>query len=136
MNVARQFEKVNRELWVVLSMFIIAAVLNFVVSGQRMVLAFYTLPTVFSAYHYGRRHATLTAVASVLLVLLLCGSTRSSCRTPCAFRASMAGHRCVGGILLVLATRWARSTSTRTSSCTSCARPTRHPDDPSPVHFE
>jgi putative nucleotidyltransferase with HDIG domain len=70
-NVARQFEKVNRELWVVLSMFIIAAVLNFVVSGQRMVLAFYTLPTVFSAYHYGRRHATLTAFASVLLVVLL-----------------------------------------------------------------
>ena len=36
-----------------------------------MVLAFYTLPTVFSAYLYGRRHATLTAVASVLLVVLL-----------------------------------------------------------------
>jgi putative nucleotidyltransferase with HDIG domain len=52
-------------------MFIIAAVMNFVVSGQRMVLAFYTLPTVFSAYHYGRRHATLTAFASVLLVVLL-----------------------------------------------------------------
>ena len=71
MNVVKQFEKVNRELWVVFSMFIIAAVMNFVVSGQRMVLAFYTLPTVFSAYHYGRRHATLTAFASVLLVVLL-----------------------------------------------------------------
>ena len=70
-NVVKQLEKVNRELWVVLSMFIIAAVMNFVVSGQRMVLAFYTLPTVFSAYHYGRRHATLTAFASVLLVILL-----------------------------------------------------------------
>jgi putative nucleotidyltransferase with HDIG domain len=70
-NVVKQFEKVNRELWVVFSMFIIAAVMNFVVSGQRMVLAFYTLPTVFSAYHYGRRHATLTAFASVLLVVLL-----------------------------------------------------------------
>src|SRR5262249_44583746 len=71
LNVVKQFEKVNRELWVVLSMFIIAAVMNFAVSGQRMVLAFYTLPTVFSAYHYGRRHATLTAFASVLLVVLL-----------------------------------------------------------------
>jgi len=70
-GVVKQFEKVNRELWVVLSMFIIAAVMNFAVSGQRMVLAFYTLPTVFSAYHYGRRHATLTAFASVLLVVLL-----------------------------------------------------------------
>ncbi len=70
-SVAKQFEKVNRELWVILSLFLIAAVMNFVVSGQRMVLAFYTLPTVFSAYHYGRRHATLTALASVLLVVLL-----------------------------------------------------------------
>jgi putative nucleotidyltransferase with HDIG domain len=70
-NVVKQFEKVNRELWVVFSLFIIAAVMNFVVSGGRMVLAFYTLPTIFSAYHYGRRHATLTAFASVLLVVLL-----------------------------------------------------------------
>jgi len=70
-SVFRQFEKVNRELWVVFSLFIIAAVMNFVVSGGRMVLAFYTLPTIFSAYHYGRRHATLTALASVLLVVLL-----------------------------------------------------------------
>jgi putative nucleotidyltransferase with HDIG domain len=69
--VLKQFEKVNRELWLVFSLFIIAAVINFLVSGQRMVLAFYTLPTVFSAYHYGRRHATLTALASVLLVVLL-----------------------------------------------------------------
>ena len=71
MSVVKQFEKVNRELWVVFSLFIIAAVMNFVVSGGRMVLAFYTLPTIFSAYHYGRRHATLTALASVLLVVLL-----------------------------------------------------------------
>jgi putative nucleotidyltransferase with HDIG domain len=66
-----QLERVNRELWIVLSLFVIALVLNFVVSGQRMVLAFYTLPTVFSAYHYGRRHATMTALASTLLVVLL-----------------------------------------------------------------
>ena len=71
MELVRQFERVNRELWLVFSLFLIAALLNFLVSGQRMVLAFYTLPTVFSAYHYGRRHATLTAAASVLLVVLL-----------------------------------------------------------------
>jgi putative nucleotidyltransferase with HDIG domain len=34
-----------------------------------MVLAFYMLPTVASAYLYGRRHATLTALASTLLVV-------------------------------------------------------------------
>ena len=66
-----QLERVNKELWLLLSLFAIAALLNFIVTGRRMVLAFYTLPTVASAYLYGRRHATLTAVASVLLVVLL-----------------------------------------------------------------
>ena len=70
-SLSEQLERVNKELWLLLSLFAIAALLNFVVSGQRMVLAFYTLPTVASAYLYGRRHATLTAVASVLLVVLL-----------------------------------------------------------------
>jgi putative nucleotidyltransferase with HDIG domain len=36
-----------------------------------MLLGLYTLPTLFSAYFYGRRHATLTAFASVFLVGLL-----------------------------------------------------------------
>ncbi len=66
-----QIEKVNKELWIILSMFVIAAVLNFAVAAHRMVIALYTLPTVFSAYVYGRRHATLTAVGSSLVVALL-----------------------------------------------------------------
>ncbi len=70
-SLSAQLEKVNKELWLLLSLFAIAALLNFIVSGQRMVLAFYTLPTIASAYMYGRRHATLTALASVLLVILL-----------------------------------------------------------------
>ena len=64
-------QKANKELWLVFSLFGIAGVLNLLVSSQHMVLAFYTLPTVFSAYWYGRRHATLTAFASVLLVVLV-----------------------------------------------------------------
>jgi putative nucleotidyltransferase with HDIG domain len=36
-----------------------------------MVLVFYTLPTLGSAYFYGRRHATLTALASALMVSVL-----------------------------------------------------------------
>ncbi|MGE5243059.1 MAG: HD domain-containing phosphohydrolase [Betaproteobacteria bacterium] len=63
-------ERVNKELWLVLSLFVIALILN-VVAAQRMVLGFYTLPTVLSAYLYGRRHATLTALLSVLMVALL-----------------------------------------------------------------
>jgi putative nucleotidyltransferase with HDIG domain len=67
----RHLEKVNKELLLVFSMFVIALLLNFLIDAQRMVLYVYTLPTVASAYIYGRRHATLTAFASVLLVTLL-----------------------------------------------------------------
>jgi putative nucleotidyltransferase with HDIG domain len=64
-------ERVNKELWLILSMFVVALLLNHLVASQRMLLSFYSLPTLFSAYSYGRRHATLTALASVLLVVLL-----------------------------------------------------------------
>jgi putative nucleotidyltransferase with HDIG domain len=67
----RNFEKVNKELWLILSMFIIALALNYVVDARRMMLSFYSLPTLGSAYFYGRRHATFSAFASVLLVVML-----------------------------------------------------------------
>ena len=70
-SIQHELERVNKELWLVFSLFVIAGLLNFLVSSQRMVLTFYTLPAVFSAYLYGRRHATRTALASVLLVVLL-----------------------------------------------------------------
>lgn len=59
------------EVSLVLVLLAISALLSLVVASQRVVLGFYTLPTVFSAYFYGRRHATLTALASVLLVVLV-----------------------------------------------------------------
>ena len=67
----RNLERVNNELWLVLSMVILAGLLNAMVTSQQMLLGFYTLPTVASAYLYGRRHATLTAFACVLLVVYL-----------------------------------------------------------------
>lgn len=67
----RQIERVNKELWILLSLFGIALLLNQVFSSQRMVLGFYVLPTLGSAYLYGKRHATLTALASVLMVVSL-----------------------------------------------------------------
>ena len=66
-----RIQEVNKELWVLLSLFAICLILNLVVDGQRMVLSFYTLPTITSAYYYGRRHATLTAFGSVLLVVIM-----------------------------------------------------------------
>ena len=62
---------VNKELWLLLSMFAIAALLNFVVASHHVLLSFYGLPVLFSAYFYGRRHAVMTAIASILLALLV-----------------------------------------------------------------
>src|SRR5260221_11437232 len=64
-------EQVNKELWILLSLFAICLLMNRVVDGQRMGLSFYTLPKLGSAYLYGRRQATLTALGSVLLVCLM-----------------------------------------------------------------
>jgi putative nucleotidyltransferase with HDIG domain len=61
----------NQELWLVLSLFVIVGLINWLVASQGMILELYTLPTIFSAYVYGRRHAVLTAAASVFLVVLL-----------------------------------------------------------------
>ena len=67
----RRLEEVNKELWLVLSLFALAGILNSLVASQRVVLGLYTFPTVASAYLYGRRHATLTAFASVLMLVFL-----------------------------------------------------------------
>lgn len=63
--------RINQELWLVLSLFVIAGLFNWLVASHRMILGLYTLPTIFSAYVYGRRHAVLTASASIFLALVL-----------------------------------------------------------------
>jgi putative nucleotidyltransferase with HDIG domain len=70
-RVMHSLERVNKELWLVFWLFALAGMLNSLVASQRVVLGLYTMPAVISAYLYGRRHATLTALASVLLVILL-----------------------------------------------------------------
>ncbi len=69
-SVLRKLETLSKELWLILSLFAIGGLLNFLVT-PRLILSFYALPTIVSAYLYGRRHATLTAFFSVLLVVLL-----------------------------------------------------------------
>jgi hypothetical protein len=96
--------EVNKELWVLLSMFVICLVVNIAVDGQRMVLSFYTLPTLASAYYYGRRHATLTALGSVLLVVLMTwfNPTLFAAASPNAFAAARWLDTAVwGGVLIV-----------------------------------
>src|SRR5260370_1184692 len=77
----RRVKEVNGELWLLLSLLLIAMLLNYMVSMHRVVLGFYVLPTIFSAYFYGRRHARLTAVASLCLVVMV------TCFNPGTFAA-------------------------------------------------
>jgi len=63
--------QVNKELWLVLSLLILTFIINYLIVAQRLIMGFYTLPTLFSAYFYGRRHSVLTAFASVFLIGLL-----------------------------------------------------------------
>jgi putative nucleotidyltransferase with HDIG domain len=70
-SVRRSLANVNKELWLILSMLAIAGVMNYIITAHRMILGLYTFPTLFSAYYFGRRHATLTAFASLSLVALL-----------------------------------------------------------------
>jgi putative nucleotidyltransferase with HDIG domain len=70
-NYVGRLEQINKELLLVFSLFLIALLLNYLFASQRMLLSLYALPTIGSAYLYGRRHATLTAFASVLMVALL-----------------------------------------------------------------
>ena len=63
--------KIAKESILLLSLFLIAAMVQFYAESLPMALCFYFLPTLYSAYYFGRRHATLTAFACVFLVVLL-----------------------------------------------------------------
>ncbi len=65
------FATVNKELWLLLSIFVLAAIANNLVASQQVVLGLYMLPTLFSAYFYGRRHAVMTALASITLLVVV-----------------------------------------------------------------
>ncbi len=66
----QQIEAVNKELWLILSIIFILGVMNYLVSSTRIMMGLFVLPTIFSAYFYGRRHATLTSIACILIVIL------------------------------------------------------------------
>src|SRR5216684_4429999 len=60
--------QVNKELLLIFSIVASAALVNFFVEGQRLVLTFYNLPTLFAVYYFGRRRAVQAAVATILFV--------------------------------------------------------------------
>ena len=63
--------KIAKESILLLSLFLIAAMMQYYAESLPMALCFYFLPTLYSAYFFGRRHATLTALACVFMVILL-----------------------------------------------------------------
>lgn len=62
--------KINQALWLALSLFVITGLINVFVGSHRLIVGFYTLPTLFAAYAYGRKYAVLTATASIFMVVL------------------------------------------------------------------
>jgi hypothetical protein len=52
-SVAGGLAEVNKELWLILSLLLIAGIMNYLVTAHPMLLGFYTLPTLFSGYFYG-----------------------------------------------------------------------------------
>jgi hypothetical protein len=66
-----KMSKIAKESVLLLSLFLIAAMVQFFAESLPMALCIYFLPTLYSAYYFGRRHATLTAFASVFMVVLL-----------------------------------------------------------------
>jgi hypothetical protein len=63
--------KIAKESILLLSLFLIAGTVQFFAQSLPMALCFYFLPTLYSAYYFGRRHATLTAFACVFMVVLM-----------------------------------------------------------------
>ncbi len=117
--------QVNRELWLLLSLFMIAGLLNWLVASHGMVLGFYTLPTLFSAYVYGRKHAVLTAVGSVLLVVVVVSTPIPRCllipRKPNGTSGSTSG--CGPGCSRLWRMPWERCMSARKFICANCGGP-------------
>ncbi len=67
-QIAHQIAEVNKELWIILSMVLVAGVMNYLVTSQYMILGFYSFPTLLSAYYFGRRHAVMTAFLTIIMV--------------------------------------------------------------------
>lgn len=70
-SVGVTMSKITKEAVLLLSLVAIAATMQFFAQSLPMAVCFYFLPTLYSAYCFGRRHATLTAFACVFLVVLM-----------------------------------------------------------------
>ncbi len=67
-RLADRIAEVNKELWIIFSMVAISGLMNYLVASEYMILGLYSFPTIMSAYFYGRRHAVMTAILTIILV--------------------------------------------------------------------
>ncbi len=58
----------NARVWLVVSVFVISALLNAAIAPHHLILALYMFPAVFAAFYGGRRYALFTAAATVFFV--------------------------------------------------------------------
>jgi hypothetical protein len=65
-----RLRSMNPEWWLVLSLFVVSAIVTIIPLGGRMLLFLYLAPIMIAAFLYGRRHAILTSIACVLLVMV------------------------------------------------------------------
>jgi putative nucleotidyltransferase with HDIG domain len=70
-SLAKSFRRSDAELFLLFMLFVLAGLLNLVPLTGRVVLNLFMIPSVASAYLFGRRHATMTAFGSVLIVALM-----------------------------------------------------------------
>lgn len=67
----KDYLRVDKELIIILLLVLITAIIFFFVINQRAFLNFFYLPVLLGAYFYGKRYATLAAIQSVLLILIV-----------------------------------------------------------------
>ena len=61
---------INPEWWLLVSLFCVSLLVMLIPFGGHMLLFLYFAPIIIAAYLFGRRHAVLTSVACVLLVVV------------------------------------------------------------------
>lgn len=65
------FFRVDKELIIVFLLVATAGFVFFFVSNQRAFLNFFYFPVIIGAYYFGKRYATLAALLSILLILMI-----------------------------------------------------------------
>jgi putative nucleotidyltransferase with HDIG domain len=99
----RRLADVNKELWIILTLLALCLAANYAVDSASALLGLYTLPTILSAYIYGRRHAVFTALLSFILVFLISYSKFTVLEDAQIVRASLCDVVAWGCALIITA---------------------------------